>query len=276
MDYDIGIVKKRRIISPDDCYFAVPVIAAGGNTTTAEIITLLGSAIVGIWDADLGVAVTGANVTSWTDQSSNSYVLGLNAAGGTVAPTSPQFSSSSYNSKAGISFTAASRQYLATTSAAITLNSNVSSWFVAVQMAASSQDYCRVLSFLASTETRDYFDTNSMGALIRDSSTQAFNWVQGNVFGTSSVAIIYDTPTRMGTVIDGTNVIVYKNNTLGSTALRNVTLGVGGGSQLAVGQASNPLGDGDALLTGVIRRILVTNTAVSSGDRSSIDSWLQG
>lgn len=31
MDYDIGIVRRRQIISPDDCYFSFPPPAAGGG-----------------------------------------------------------------------------------------------------------------------------------------------------------------------------------------------------------------------------------------------------
>jgi hypothetical protein len=33
MDYDVGIVRRRRIISPDECYFSVPAAVSGGVFT---------------------------------------------------------------------------------------------------------------------------------------------------------------------------------------------------------------------------------------------------
>lgn len=249
-----------------------PAVAA--SSTCATLISQV-SNIIGCWDADLGVATAGANVTSWTDQSSNGYVLGLNAAGGQTAPASPQFSSSSYNSKAGISFTVASRQYLATTAAAIAFNSTTSSWFVAAQFGSTTQGFGRMLSFWQSTGQTfgDFADNNSVGPLMRDSTNQNVTWYQNNVQGPTA-AITYDTPTRMGVVFDNTNGTIYLNNSQAAQASKSFTVGVAAGSQLAVGEAS-ALAAVDALINGVIRRIVITSSAVSSGDRGNIDTFLQ-
>lgn len=67
MDYDIGIVRRRRIISPDDCYFAVP----AGSTPLDPATTAWVNAVV----ADFGAV-------SPTQQSRvNALITSLKSAG---------------------------------------------------------------------------------------------------------------------------------------------------------------------------------------------------
>lgn len=242
-------------------------------STCATIIAQV-SGIIGCWNADQGVALSGSNVTTWTDQSSNGYVLGLNAAGTQASPVSPVFGASSYNGRAGITCAQASAQYLATTSAAVAINSNTSSFFMAAQFSSSSDSFGRLLSVLYSGNSDDFSDAFSVSAILRSSTNSQVTWFHASAGGTAA-GISYNTPTRIGNVFDNANATTFINNSQSAQSALTFTLGGVSGSQIAVCQAADRIVNGTGLLDGVVRRILATNTAVSSGDRGNIDTWLQ-
>jgi hypothetical protein len=254
----------------------IKAVSKSSNVTTAKLIADLGNNIVGIWDADLGITKTGSSVTAWQDQSSNAYVLGLNPSGTLTVGTSPTWGSTSYNGKAGLTFVAASRNYLATPNNAIFLISTTTSWFTAAQFDTSSANFGRLLSFMVGDVAQaDYIEANSGAMIIRDASNAGISWYQQGSEGPVAT-VSYNTPTRMGTVFDGTNGTIYVNNVQGAQQTYSFTCGDAAGGFLVLMNAGIANGLGDSLTDGVVRRVLVTKTAVSSSDRANIDSWLQG
>ena len=247
----------------------------GGATSTCATIIAQVSNITGCWNADEGVTKTGSNVTAWTDQTTNGYVLGLNAAGTNTGPVSPVFNSSSYNSRAGITCTAASREYLATTVNAIAGSGTATSFFIAAAPTASTQNNGRVLSFVADLDGSDFSGTNSMVVLGESTTTTTFESLN-NLTVLSTATITFSTPTRFGIVNDNTtNNTIYVNNVAGTPAPFTTTLGNAvNGSQLAVCESINGIA-ADALMDGPVRRILMMNRAANSTDRGFIDTWLQ-
>lgn len=88
MDYDIGIVRRRTIISPDDCYFAVPPVVVGGATAfdpanKSANITLSGGNLVSTAG---GGAAAGTNVRDTVSHATGKYYAELTI---TTAGASP-------------------------------------------------------------------------------------------------------------------------------------------------------------------------------------------
>lgn len=259
------IKSLRTLYQPRPCFDAAA--GGGGPVTTAQLITLLGANIVGIWDADLGVLKTGSNVTSWTDQSSNGYVLGLNPLTTSGTPTSPVFSSSSYGGKAGITSSIIS-QFLCTTVGAVSFGTNTSSFFAAATLAAASETNGRLLTF-DNNIGADWNQLNNISAINRDGTNQAITGTQ-NTVGVTPYSITYDAPSRLGLVCDNTNMTPYFNNAVQPATAQSFTLAATGRIAVFEGNSAG------STWFGVIRRVLVLKSVASSGDRSSIDSWLQG
>lgn len=258
------------------CLAQVPSTGAGKGTPGAAapagctaVIAQVGSNIVGCWDADLGVVLSGSNVTTWTDQSSNAYVLGLNTVSGESAPNSPTFNATSYGGKAGITFSAAGGQYLATTSAAVAMNSNASSFFVAINFTNSSATNGRIISFVASGQGADYNNATSVAAMFIGTGPVQ-EYYQNNV-GSTTFSRSFSTASRLGVVFNNTVGIQYLNNTADSGG-DSATFTLAATGQLSL---ANAAGSGTALIDGVIRRVVVTKSAASAGDRTVIDSFLQ-
>ena len=248
-----------------------------GTTKTAAVVsggcsTLIGqvSGIVGCWDADAGVVKSGSNVTTWTDQQSTHYVLGLNTlGGGEAAPTSPVWNATSYGGKAGITCTAASAEYLATNGgSSFSMGGTGASFFMAATMTSNSITYARGLSLGGTGQTGDYNNTTSVAAFIRNATSQQMIWYYNSTAATA-YNITYATASRFGLVFDGTNGNQYLNNSLqnqnsqASLALTTGQLGMCDG-----------VGSTGAYWDGVIRRIVITNTTASSTDRGFIDTFL--
>ncbi len=249
--------------------FAVrgPMAVPSGLTDTAALIAAIGAAnIVGCWDAELGITLSGSDVLTWTDQV-NGYVLGLNVAGAEPTPSSPVFGATSYNGKAGLTFTLANGDYLATTDAAVSFGTNTSSFFAALTLNNAAALNGRFLSFWPTGSN----DTSATGiaAILRDGSNQQLNTYQVG-FGTA-VGVTYGTPTRFGITCDNTNITPYLNNVAQTARVQPFTLAATGG--IGVGDAS---GGGSGFWDGVTRRIIITKTVLSAGDRSLVDTWLQG
>lgn len=247
--------------------------ASTGPLTTAQLIAAIGSAnIVGIWDADLGITTSGSNVTHWVDQV-NSYDLALNTLSGiSGTQTSPVFSSSSYNSKAGLTFSgtaATAPTFLATTAGAVSFGTNTSSFFAAATLASTTPDsFARLVSFDDNTAA-DWNEANSVAAINRNSTNAQLTCTQNTVAGTI-YSISYDTPSRVGVVFDNVNGTPYLNNVAQASTAFTFTLAATGRISVGQGEAAG------ANWNGVVRRVLVLKKAASSTDRSNIDRWLQG
>jgi hypothetical protein len=224
--------------------------------------------IVGCWDADQGIVKTGASVTSWTDGSANAYVEGLNSVAGESAPVSPTFGAATFGGKAGVTFVNLSGQYLATTSAAVSFGSNQPGFFISAIITSLSPNFGRVTSFTANGQTTDFNNATSIAAIV-GLTAPAFEMVQ-NGSNIPASAISLNTPSRLAVICDNVNCSTYLNNVAGTPQAASFTLGATG--QISIGDGA---GSGGLPCDCTIRRYVVTKGAVSSGDRSTIDTFLQ-
>lgn len=240
--------------------------SGGGATSCSTLISALSVTVVDCWDADQGIVKSGANVTTWTG--ANGSVLGLNTVTGESPPNSPTFSSSSFSTKAGLTFAIASGQYLATTAAAVAFGSSQPSFFVSAIITGSSPNFGRALSFTANGQSGDFNNSTSIAAIV-GLTAPAVEVVQ-NFLSSSNSSISLNTASRLGLICDNTNCLQYLNNVQQTTNAFSFTLGATG--QISVGDGA---GSGGALLDGTIRRMVVTKGVVSSGDRTTIDTFLQ-
>lgn len=245
-----------------------PVVMASASSV-AWTPASLGAALVAYWDADVGVSLSGSSVLTWTDQSSNAYILGLNTAFSEPAPTSPTFGAASFGGKAGLTFAQASGNYLATTLGAVSAIGTTHSWFVAASMNSATIGFGRIIS-CAKNSFADYSNANSIAAILRDTTNNALAFYSNGTKGTA-YSVSLATRSRFGVVFDGVNGTPYLNNAAQTASAATPNLNAAG--NISIGNASNA---SSAFFDGVIRRIVVTNSAVSSTDRSNIDTWLQG
>jgi hypothetical protein len=96
------------------------------------------------------------------------------------------------------------------------------------------------------------------------STTPDFTWAHSFANGTP-LSVTASTETRMGMIFDGSVGTSYKNNVAGSTNALNFNWSSPG---------TFHVGDGGPGWAGEIREIIVTNPALSSGDRASLDAYL--
>lgn len=241
--------------------------SGGGSSTCATIIGQV-TGVISCWNADEGVTGN-PSVTAWTDQATG-FVLGLHTSGAEPSPTSPTFSSTSYGGKAGLTFTAASGNYLANTLAVNSAYGGLSnlSVFAAATLTSNAVSFARLFSYTsASTDTA----SDGVAAILRNSTTQAIEAFQ-NGSAAGSYSITYGSTSRFGVTIGGSTINTYLNNVFQATGSGGSSLSLGGTGQLCLGDCS---GGSSAFWDGIVRRIVVTSTVVSSTDRSNIDTWLQ-
>ena len=95
--------------------------------------------------------------------------------------------------------------------------------------------------------------------------TPDFTWAHASGSGTA-LSVTASTETRMGMIFDGVNATPYKNNVAGSTNALNFSWTSPGTLHVGTG--------GSAGWDGEIREIIITNTALNSTDRASLDAYL--
>ena len=240
----------------------------GGPTTCAALIAAV-SNVKACFDASTGVATSGSNVTSWTDQSANAFVLGLNASSALTTPTSPVLGATSYNaSLPGITLTAASNEYLATTSTGFSLGGTAATFCMAATLTSSAQSFARGLVY--ANGGADFNTVGNIVAIARDNLNSNLTWNYNS--GTGTVyAISLSTPMRVCHVFDGANASTFLNNVLQHTDALAPSFAATG--QLVMGQT---YGTGTSSgWDGTVRRIVILSAAASSTDRSNIDTFLQ-
>lgn len=235
--------------------------SGGGGWTPAS----LGAALIGWYIADTGVyhdagstlATNGQTVLQWNDQSGNNKHL---VTGGSP----PTYSTTGFNSQKTISFNSASAQYLENTSFPMGTGTTGSA-FAAASINSGSGSYGRLISYIAGGQAQDYDNTGSASLILRRVSNQEIGMYRNS--NQCLQNITYDAPSRLGGIFDGSNQISYVNNVAGSGSAQTNAWGTSPGT-LRVGMA------GGAAFKGNISEIIVTNSALSSGDRSSLDSYL--
>lgn len=229
--------------------------SGGGVQNPSQIFS---TNLIGWWRADQGVfsntgcstpATNNGSVGCWADQSGNG--CSLTQSGGSQQPT---FLSAGLNSKQTVQFTASNSDNVNCT----TFNpgsGSVFSIFAVLFGTSSSNVFARVISY-----------DNDAAAFILDNSTSVFLLWNGGSVATANVA--NNAVCRLSGIFDGTNGTTYKQNVQQNQAAATVTLA--GSQNLFVGTSS---GSGSPF-DGSFSEIVLTNNAATSGQRTSLDSWL--
>jgi len=217
-------------------------------------------------DAGTTPATNGQKVRQWNDQSGNGYHLGQSDTN-----HQPVFQSTSWTgSKNAVFFDPAvgNEATLMTTSGVAMGTGSPFSCFAMCQLESGASANGRVLVYSAGGN--EDFQGGGGILLSRDGSNQAIGTYRNGSVATAS--IIYATDTRMGFIGDGTNTTPYVNNSAGTPSSDTQTFTSGG--YVGVGGA---IGAGvtrfNSYWKGKIAEIVLTNGALSSGDRNSLDAY---
>jgi len=224
--------------------------------------------------ADTGTSVTGSLIDSIADQSGRGFNLG------SLTTHRPTLNATGYNGHPSIDFTSSSTTYLNTArDVALSMGSS-SSWFFIGQMDTGTISYGRLFSYLGATDAAgtaaDYSSTGSVAAILRNASTNAVCMYQAAVVTGASSGVSLNTNMRVLMVFDNVNATLYINNVQAAQTACSFTLNssgnicLGGDPATSSGAMAFPIDCWD----GTVAEALVTNTALSSTDRSNLDAYV--
>jgi hypothetical protein len=236
-----------------------------GHSRGAWTPASLGSALVAWYKADVGAINTGTGVqatngqavNTWQDQSGNGNSLTTR---GTAAPI---FHSAGLGGKESTTWTVNSTALwtAATDTFAGFGTGNTASVFVLGSLTTSASS--ESLSFAAASQTAGAGANSAM--FFFTSSTPDFTF--DHAFGTGTAqSVTASTETRMGMIFDGANATPYKNNVAGTA--NSLSFSFASPGTLRVG------GIGSGGWDGEMREVIITNTALNSTDRASLDAYL--
>ena len=224
----------------------------------------LGSALKLWLKADTGITLNGGDVAAWADQSGN----GTHVTQGTGA-NQPAYQATGFNGLPTVNFTAANADVLRSGATAMTLGNATASFFVVGQMLTGTLSYGRALSFLGPGDTVDYADPGSASCIIRDDVANAFITYAGGATRCTAVALSLATNYRIGMIYGGASVTPYLNNVAGTPGAYSTAFDATG--KIGVGGDANT----GSNWAGPISEVVITNTALSSGDRLSLDNYFK-
>lgn len=247
----------RGLYQARPCFDAA---AAGGAWTPASLPGLV------VWlDASNSGSITQSSgaVSQWNDLSGN----GNNFVQATGA-NKPTFSATGFNgSKPGITVVAASAQFVQNTS--VPFNSSTLSIFVVNTLTASSEDNSGLVSFLGSGQANDF--NNAASFILFTSNVHSLYRLTSSTYDDFANAATVATPATIGWVFDGTNGTGYLNFAADTPAAKTGTLGA---TTANIAFGSRPWNSNTPSFDGTYGEIVLTNTAMSSGDRASLHTYL--
>jgi hypothetical protein len=239
--------------------------AVGPITAAAWTPASLGANLIAWYKADTGVyndagttpATNGQTVQQWNDQSGHGYHLNQ-----AVSGDRPTFQSTGFNGAQTVSF---ATQFMSTTADAVALGGTTLSVFAVGQMLTGTASYGRAVSFLGTGAVNDYDNTASVAAILRNDVSNGIASYRTTPLGTQAISLA--TNYRLGAIFDGANQTLYVNNVAGGTAASTgsfAAIGTLYAGKFAGGTWAGPLSE-----------IVVTNTALSSGERTSLDNYFK-
>lgn len=246
-----------------------PVTAATAGWTPAD----LGAALIAWYKADTGVysdagttpAAADALVKQWNDQSGGGRHLVQ------AAPTNIAYKSTGFNS----THPCLLNDYSAGAGLATAVNTvahgggAIISMFAVVRSDVDRVDNERLLAYTGTGLTIDNAHTDLASVVLLFYTTGNVNAVQGGDVG-APAPVTVGTNYRIGSVFDGTDHTIYINNTaIGSPVVPAVLPALTSPGQLSLGFSEN------GVWVGAIAEIVVTNTVLSSGDRTSLDNYFK-
>lgn len=219
----------------------------------------------GFWRADMGVHLSGSNVTQWDDQSSFANNLTIQS-----SHTDPTFSSTGWlSSKPGITFAGGGTNGQGLNSPALTYNSSTTTGFV-LFLYTTNFSFDRVISFCGNGASADYNNAPSFAIdLASTTNVQIDNNNTSTSFGTEATSTAY----LLGLVFDGAHITLWKNGTSGSTQTQSGNVGGASTNQFGVGCTGNPGSVSGNSLTGTIAFAGLTQKQMNSTDWGNLKTW---
>jgi hypothetical protein len=138
-------------------------------------------------------------------------------------------------------------------------------------MLTSTQQFARLSSFLGNGQSQDWNNLASVALLIRGALPSTDISPVYDSAGQATATISLATNYRLGVVIDGANVAIYVNNSVGGSGGSAPTLTWGSPGRFYVGRSPNANEHWD----GPVSEIVLTNTALSSTDRDRLDNYFK-
>jgi hypothetical protein len=296
---DIGgatAVTYTTVAGDDTDTITCKVLATNAAGPAAGYITTSNSALIGagwtpaslgsalrLWlKADTGITLNGSTVAAWADQSGN----GLNLAQATGAKQ-PTYNATGLNSRPAVSFVPASDTFLLSArDAAFNLGNNTS-WFIVFRVTGTSDQYASVLSYLSADGADDAGANNSSNvakgaAPIVRWDTDGYKPMYAGEWGTSA-NLSASTNYRLGAILRTGGIgTMYVNNVSGGdftfSGAPTFTLG-GAGGNIGIGKTisftSGTFTENPETFGGLISEVVVTNTALSAGERTSLDDYFK-
>lgn len=242
-----------------------------GQGSAAWAPTDLGAALKGWFIADTGVytdagstlASDGQTVQQWNDQSGN----GVNISQATSGQR-PTYRATGFNSQKGIQFVKANSQLLTSGATAFALGGTTFSAYVVMFFTGATGVNGRIVSFMYASDATDFSTAESAIPLLAPDPASIGGYRFGSPRGNIAAAV--NTNYRVGAIFDGTDHKIYLNNSAGTPSASSGTFGATG--QIGIGGYA---GGSPEYLDGTIAEVVLTNSALSSGDRLSLDDYFK-
>ena len=245
------------IIVPSPAFFA--------PAASTWIPTDLGAALIGWWIADTGVTTSSGNVTAVTDQSGNGKTL-------TNSGTVP-YNATGFNGLPTFDFVASNNAGLNNDAFTGFGTGATGSAFFVGQMDTGTANYGRAMAFQG-TATFDDWNCAESAVLISRSGTSNTIESTKNSAQRGSQSISLNTNYRIGVIYDGADATIYLNNSANTPVALTTAFGSDGGvARIGIGNGFVNTTFGGSAWEGPISEIVITNTALSSGDRNSLDDY---
>ncbi len=218
---------------------------------------------------DLGVtqAVNTDLVEQWNDKSGNAYHIGQATSG-----NRPTLNTTGFSARRAIMFDQTNSQFMDTvqlTSGTQTVamgTGTTGSLFVVGQMDTATNGFGRLVSYYGNTRTSDNANADSAAWLLRNTTNNEITSFRNAFFALEAISL--DTNYRLGSIYDGTNNTIYINNVAGTPVAATPAWSSPG--TLSISSANT---GGGSYWDGPVAEIVITNTALSSGDRNSLDAY---
>lgn len=224
----------------------------------------------GFWRADMGITLSGSNVTNWADQSS----FGNNLSVGAGGQTAPTFNSTGFNStKNGVVFPDGGGGGMQATS--FNFNSTTCTAFILFQWgSAPSVGFGR---FLSLTGAGNSSDTNNTQSFATDQNSPVGNWdcgsngvEQGNG-GAVGPALTGGNLYLIGQTFDGANANRWSaGSVLGSATANTNTIGGGNITRWCIGFVDTQGSAGAGFTCAFFG---LTTKAMNSTDWTNLKNW---
>lgn len=253
----VSLVAAPAIIRPARAQMIGEGLWKKGGGAAFNPVSLVGTQ-GGFWTAAAGLGLSGADVTSWTDQSAHALVLN------TSTTAAPVFSATGFNTSfPGVAFASASSRNLYGSVSVI--NSTTMSIFVLQIYTNGGPTNGRFVSIC---------DT-SLGA---DSTTPQIcffgdrvgNAGQAGPYSNAYLNLVTYTsgsPFSFGYIFDAVNATPYGGFTVGTSQAFSASLGPASNQIVDFGGSLGAYGNC------VLAYVLITNNVLSAGDRTNLKTW---